>query len=123
MVLLRFIQSKGRAVSCRSEVKGLSQATELVDKRGSFPWTVCVLGAGGEGAMAWNQIQSNLQTVQMQGRFGLQHECACQLKMYNAKSTHISTARATSMEAATPQLTNPGIRQDGKVSQQKEEAI
>lgn len=82
-----------------------------------------MLGAGGGGAMARTQIQSNLQTVQMQGKFGLQHKCGCQLKMYNAKSTHSSKARATSREEATPQLTNLGIRLNGKVSQQKEEAI
>lgn len=80
-------------------------------------------GAGGEGAMAWIQIQSNLQTVEMQGKFGLQHKRKCQLKMYNAKLTHSSKARASSREVATPQLTDFGIRLDGKVSQQKEEAI
>lgn len=82
-----------------------------------------MLGAGSEGAMAWLQIQSNLQTVEMQGKFGLQHKCGCQLKMYNAKSTHSSKARATSREVATPQLTNLEISLDGKVSQQKEKAI
>lgn len=74
-----------------------------------------MLRAGGEGAMAWIQIQSNLQTAEVQGKFGLQHKRGCQLKMYHAKSTHSSKARATTH--------NLGIRLDGKVSQQKEKAI
>lgn len=82
-----------------------------------------MLRAGGEGAMAWIQIQSNLQTAEVQGRFGLQHKRGCQLKMYHAKSTHSSKARATGRESSKTTTHNLGIRLDGKVSQQKEKAI
>lgn len=92
-------KEQGKCWSPVGEVKGFLTSSWLRSEA-LFPG-LCVLGP-----MTWVQPQSNFQTAEMQGKFGLQHQRGCQLKMYNAKLTHSSKARATTSETATPQLTD-----------------
>lgn len=106
LVLLLIVKSEGAAGLLQERGKRFYNKQLGRLRRGALFPGLCVPGAGGKGAMAWFQTQSNFQTAEMQGKFGLQHKRGCQLKMYNAKLTHSSKARATTSDTATPLLTD-----------------